>query len=540
MLLNVAGGVALILFGVRFLKKGLDRLFGPKLGYWVQHVANRPIKAFLTGIGVSVVAPSSTTISVLAVSTVRAGHLTPRQMLALMFGADIGLTAMVLLISMSVDQYAPILILIGVGLFQFSKHDMPRGVGQVVLSLAFIFIGIGIIKGVALSIDTGGDLMKLVHLAESYPVMLALLAMVMAIALQSSTATISLVIALGAAERISLESAIAAVAGANVGIAVTTLLVGWSRFDSRRLSLGNLIAKCTVAIIVLSLLGVVARYLSFIPGGLHHRVAYAHTGFNVLLALLGLPLIAPLSSLIDRLVPAPESKDEPEFGPRYLMAEDIDSAALALGMSMREIMHVGEIVRSMLDDLWQAVRDNDITLARSVSSRDDQVDRLDADIKHFLTNLSALEGDERGTVEQIRQLRYLNELETIGDIIDKNLSELAVKKAKLKASFSDEGWEELDDFFMKVRENLLIADTAFTSRDRHLAQQLLNHKEFLRDYDRNLRDRHFARLNSGLRESHETSAIHLDLLTHLKRINSHVTHVAYAILDDPGPDESTA
>ncbi|MHC4900527.1 MAG: PhoU domain-containing protein, partial [Planctomycetota bacterium] len=137
--------------------------------------------------------------------------------------------------------------------------------------------------------------------------------------------------------------------------------------------------------------------------------------------------------------------------------------------------------------------------------------------------------------EQMRQLRYLAELETIGDIVDKNLCDLALKKIRLRAEFSPEGAEELDDFFQKVAENAMIAETAFTTRDKVLARQLVRHKERIDQYERDLRDRHFTRLNEGLVQAHETSAIHLDLLTHLKRINSHVSHVAYAILRRPPP-----
>lgn len=539
-LLTIAGGVALILFGVRFLRKGLDRLFGTRLGQIMQRAANRPVKAFFTGLGVSILAPSSTTISVLAVNTVQSGHLTPRQTLAVMFGADIGLTAMVLLISLRLDSYAPLLALVGVLLFQFTRSTRSRGIGQVLVSLSFIFLGIGTIKQAVAGIESNGDLTQIITIAEHYPWALALVAALMAVALQSSTATIGLVLGLSAADRVSLPAAVAVVCGANVGIAITTLVVGWSKVESRRLALGNLLAKGAVAGLMLEGLHWVVLTLDHVPAPLSQRIALSHTGFNVLVALLGLPLIVPLSRLVEALAPKPPATEDSTFGPRYINGHSVDSAALALGMSMREIMHVGEIVRAMLDDLWTAVRTNNAELARKVSRRDDQVDLLDQAIKKFLTTAVILEGDADDAAEQTRQLRYLNELETIGDIIDKNLCDLAQKKVRLNITFTAQGADELEDFFAKVRENLLIADTAFTSRDRELAQKLLTHKEFIREYDRALRDRHFARLKSGEARAYESSAIHLDLLTHLKRINSHVTHVAYAILLEnpqtpPGP-----
>ncbi|MEX0741729.1 MAG: PhoU domain-containing protein, partial [Phycisphaeraceae bacterium] len=271
-----------------------------------------------------------------------------------------------------------------------------------------------------------------------------------------------------------------------------------------------------------------------------HQVANMHTGFNVALAIIGLPLVEQISRLVEKLVPEPPADQKQAFGPRYIsLTSPPDSLALALGQSRQEILHMSEIVRSMLVDLWYAIKTDDARLARKVAQRDDHVDLLDDQIKRYLTRLASQETDPEEAAEQMRQLRYLAELEMIGDVIDKNLSELALKKIQLGVDFSRDGWTELEDFYQKVTQNMTIAETAFTTRDHVLAQQLLRHKQRLDDYYRELRDRHFARLNRGLAESHETSAIHLDLLTYLKRINGSVTHVAYAIIQSAEPTSET-
>lgn len=531
-LLMIAGGVALILFGVRFLRKGLDRLFGNRLGDWLGRAASNRFRAFLSGLAVSGAVPSSTTMSVLTAQTVQAGHMTTRQMLAVMFGADIGLTLPVVLIALRMERYAPILVLVGVVLYQFTVYTKSRGVGQSILSLGFIFLGIDTIKRAAVTAADNPDLMKLLEIAQRYPVGVAVLAALLTFGLQSGTATIGLAIGLGAVGAVDLPVAVAVVVGANVGVVITSLIVAWGQIDSRRLAVCNLLAKTVVAAAVLAALSHVVVALQWLPGLLDRRVAYAHTGFNIILAAVGLPLVGPLTRLIEVLVPRPPSTQQPQFGPRYIHTGPTDSLSLALDQSRREIMHVAEIVRGMLGDLWKALKTNDVALANAVSERDDQIDLLDAQIKRFLTRELRMQGDSADAGEQMRQLRYLNELENIGDIIDKNLSELVIKKSKLGTEFSGEGWQELDDFYGKVTQNMLIADTAFTTRDRALAQQLLNHKERINQYERQLRDEHFARLQAGLAASHESSAIHLDILTHLKRINSCVSHVAYAILQD--------
>lgn len=533
--MTTAGGVAMILFGIRFLRKGLDRLFGERLVYWMRQLADSRPKAFLSGIGVSVLAPSSTTVSILAVQAVQTGHLSARQMFAFMLGADIGLTVMVLLISLQLDTYAPILVLIGVVLFQFTRTTRSRGIGQVVLALGLIFMAISVIKTAATMHRPSQDFLQLINAASHYPVILALIAAALSVAMQSSTATIGLVIGLGVAQQVNLPVAVAVVVGANVGIAVNALVVGWRQVESRRLGLANLLAKTAVAIGVLLALPWVLRAVSTLPLGLEKQTAAAHTGFNVLTAIIFLPLVGPVSRLATRLVPQ-EAETPAVFGPRYLHDAPADSLSLALSQSARETLHMSEVVRDMLDGLWKALHARDPRLIHHVQARDDQLDLLDTEITRFLTQRVAVEDNSDDSGEVMRQLRYINELETIGDIIDKNLGDLARKYVSTNNRFSDEIWAELDAFCGKVRENILIAENAFNTRDAILKERLLRHNKRLAECERELRDHHFRRLRNGANQSYESSAIYLDLLTHLKRINSCVTHVAYTIVPNHGED----
>ncbi len=544
-ILSIFGGVALLVFGVRYLRKGLDRLFGERLGTWMQRLASKRGWTFVAGLAVSLVAPSSTTISLLAVQTVRAGHMTAKQMLGSVLGANIGLTVMVLLIALRLEHAAPILILLGVALFQFTQGPRSRGIGQVLLALGFIFLGIRIMTEAASagSVDPESGLSAIINFdqLEQYALLLACFAALLALLLQSSTATIGLLIGLSAANAVSFRMAAPVVLGANVGLAITTLILGWRLVESRRLALANLMLKLIVAAVVLTALELVGDALPQPTADiLPLAIAGLHTGFNIAVAIIGLPTVALTSSLFAYLVPTTAPGKNGAFGPRYITGGPIGGVALAMGQSLREIMHMSEIVSAMLTDAWIAFKTNNEQLIRQVSERDDQVDLLDTEIKRFLTRLARDEAEQYDAIEQMRQLRYLSELETIGDIIDKNISELILKKIRLGATFSEDGKKELEDFYNKVRENFHIAENAFPTRDRQLAQQLLRHKERINQYEHELRDRHFARLNAGLTEAYETSAIHLDLLTHLKRINSCLTHVGYAILQDTEPKHTSA
>lgn len=531
-LLKIAGGVALLLFGMRYLRKGLDRLFGASLGSWMRRVGPKPGLAFLTGVGMTIIAPSSTTMSLLAVQTVQAGHMTARQMLAVMLGANVGLTILVQLVALRLDEYAPIFVVVGFALFQYTRSGQWRGIGQIILAMGFFFLAMFVIKHTLRQSDLSpqSDLGQIIAIAEKYPLWLGILAAIMATMLQSATATIGVVIGLGAVDAVGMAVAVPVVIGANVGLSITTLLAGWRQIESRRLGVANLLLKLIVAVAGFAALPWLVPWLDEMPGSLPFKVANLHTGFNLVQAAIGLPTVGLINVLMQKLIPAPAAGESKPFGPKFIHAGPADSVALATGQSLREILHMSEIVRSMLQDIWVAMKTNNDRLARQVSERDNIVDLLDTEIKRFLTRLAKEEFDPKDADEQIRQLQHLTELETVGDIIDKNLSELVIKKIRLKARFSAAGEHELDAFYAKVVENQVIADAAFATRDRELAEQLLRHKEFLNRWEQELRDRHFARLNAGLIETHETSAIHLDLLTHLKRINSCLSHVAYAIL----------
>lgn len=539
-LMTIFGGVALLVFGVRYLRKSLDRLFGPRLGHWLRRLVLKPGRAFFAGLAVAVVTPSSTTISLLAVQLIQTSQLTARNMLTLMLGANIGLTVMVVLIALRIERYAPIVILFGTALFIYVDHPKVRGVGQFLLAFGFIFLGIDVMRRAAeagLNAGLGMDGLINFQQLQDQLVLLAIFGAIFTMVLQSSTAAIALVIGLGAANAVSFRFAAPVVIGANIGMACTTLILAWRTIEARRLALANLLLKVVVAVVAMIVLKVLGTNL---PEPTVEALGYAvvglHSGFNIVVAAIGLPLVGPVIRIVDAIMPAMRAGDPQRFGPRYINQTKVDSVALALGQSLHEILHMSEIIRDMYADVWTALKNNDERLVDRVIDRDDQVDLLDEAIKQYLTRLVKEEQDQDDADEQMRQLRYVSELETIGDIIDKNICQLVIKKIRLGVDFSEEGERELDDFYNRVAENLTIAETAFTTRDQQFAQQLLRHKESLNRYETELRDRHFARLNAGLAESHETSAIHLDLLIHLKRINSSLSHVAYAILRDrPAP-----
>jgi phosphate:Na+ symporter len=533
-LLQILSGIALILFGVRCLREGLDRIFGIRLNNSIEHLANRPVHAFVAGLGVGMAVPSSTSISVLLTQAFQTARLKAKQGLPLLLGADVGVTALVLLTSLHLEKAAPIQLILGVILLQFTHDTRPRGIGQILLGLAFVLMAVTTISNAGAVVASNRDAVSLLEIAEHYPAALAILSGALAVALQSSTATIVLVASFGAAGAMSLPLTLCVVLGANLGIAVTRLVIAWNVIEARRLMIVGLTTRILVLCIFVFFSQPIVDLLARAPLGYRMDVAMMHIGFNVIGAAIGWILGPLMVAAVNHLVIAPEALNEHVFGPRYINLGAVDSPSLALGQSLREIVRAAEIVREMFNDLWRAMENSDERLARAVSRRDDQVDLLDKEVKRFLTHVAEFQLDPENTDEQMRQLRFLNEIEAIGDIVDKNLSKLVVKKVHGRLVFAEDDWRDLQSLFVKVQENMLIAETAFQTRDVTLAAQLRRHKDWLNRYYRELADRHLTRLAAGPAEP-ESSAVHLDFLSNLKRINSCLSTVAYAVVSNGGP-----
>lgn len=531
---NFFAGIALMLYGIRTLRKGTERLFGARLRRLLESATSGRRRAFFAGFVVSILTPSSTAVALLSVEAINAGYVNFQQVLALMLGANVGFTLTVQLLAFKFYIYNSIFIVAGAPLFLFCRRQQWRGAGQLLLGVGLLLLSIQMLSTAVAPLKDNADVRAVMRVLDSYPLVMVAFAIVLKMILQSATATIGIAIALCAQQVLPVTAAVAVVIGANIGIGLTALVAGFRRADTRRMAVGNLLFKLAGAAVCLPMVpGLIEAMRPISPSGDTQVIANTHSFFNIALAGVFLPFVPAIARLLEKLVPAREAREE-KFGPRYLDRSSLESPALALGQATREILHMADHVRTMLRDAHRAFKGNSETLCDEVQQHDDKVDLLNNEIKGFITKLAEQALNAEESRREIGLLAFANELESIGDIVDKNLIELARKKITLSVDFSKEGWVELEEYFTKVLENFEIAISAFASQDRALADQLLRHKHFINDRERELRNRHFHRLHAGLIESIETSAIHLDVLTNLKRINSHLTAVAYPILETKG------
>jgi phosphate:Na+ symporter len=351
----------------------------------------------------------------------------------------------------------------------------------------------------------------------------------------SSVASVLLIMSLAYAHFISPYAALALVLGANLGSAINPIFEGARRNDpaSYRLPVGNLINRLVGILIVAPFLRPAADLLQSWQPDLAKATAEFHIIFNAATALLFIGLLDGMARLLNALLPK-RILETDASKPRYLDESPLETPSLALADAARETLHMGDLVENMLRKVMAAMMTNDRVLVDQVSQMDNSVDSLNEAIKLYVIKLTRGSLDDFEGRRAMEIVSFAINLEHIGDIVDKNLSELATKKIKRRFQFSAEGAEELSAFHKRTMESLRVAFGIFMSGDPNEARKLLAEKAALRNVELAATERHLDRLREGRPETIETTSLHLDVLRDLRRIHSHICSVAYPVLDAVG------
>ena len=293
-LIHILSGIALILFGVRLLREGITRACGSGLDDRISDLGGRALSGFAVGVGIGACVPSSTSVSMLLMQVLRSSRLAARAVFPIMLGADVGITALVLLTSLHISQAAPWLLVGGVGLIQFVRRERPVAIGHALSGLAIILMGISQIAATGEVVAHQPDMVGLLEITEHYPVALGILAAFLAVALQSSTATILLVGSFGASGMLPVPLSLCVVIGANLGITLTRLVIAGKQLQARRLSVAALCGRAVVTGLLIYRSDLVFRLLAILPASYAMKVAILHVLFNVLAAVIGLMFARPI------------------------------------------------------------------------------------------------------------------------------------------------------------------------------------------------------------------------------------------------------
>lgn len=533
-LLNLLAAVALLVWGTHIVRGGVLRLMGADLRRVLGASVSNRFKAFAAGLGVTGLLQSSTATALIATSFVGSGLIATAPALAIMLGADVGTSLLAVLFSFDLSWLSPLLIVMGVTLFLSQQGRRAGRVGRILIGLGVIILALRLIV----------EATQPLRHAESVKVLFAsvtgdifldlLLAAMLTILCYSSLAVVLLVAALTTSLVIAPDVALAFVLGANVGggaLAVVATL--GSTPEARRVAMGNFLFKLAGCALMLPLLAPIGAFIAGLDAVPARQVIYFHVLFNLAIAVVFIGFTESIAKVAERLLPSRAVQGNGGT-PRYLDPVALGSPTLAISCAARETLRLGDLVENMLTGVLEVLRTNDLARAAAIRKMDDDIDRLYTAIKLYLTQISREALDEREGRRWTEIISLTINLEHVGDIIDKNLMELAEKKARHNWSFSQAGMAEIADLHGRVVANLQLGLNIFVNPDVKSAQKLLSEKDQFRDLERAYADNHLRRLQDHTLQSVETSALHLDIIRDMKRVNSHICAVAYPILEQAG------
>ena len=532
-LLNLLAAIALLVWGTHIVRTGVLRVFGEDLRNVLTKSFSHRGSALLAGLGVTSLVQSSTATCLILASFAAKGLVATGAALAVMLGADVGTAMMAVVYSFDLSWLSPLLIFVGVVLFVTRQDTVAGRLGRVLIGLGLITLALQLIVGATRPLTESPAVRALLVSLPSDVLLDIVVGATLTVLSYSSLAVVLLTASLATSGMVPATAALGLVLGANVGSGVLALLATANAApQARRLPLGNLIFKVSGALIAIPLLPYAHVWLQRTIGEVHQQVVVFHLVFNVALAVVFVGLTGVLARAVDRWLPEPD-RDSGDR-PRHLDAVALATPSLAISCAAREALHQADVVETMLRGMLDVIRKNDLELGERLRSKDDTVDELYTAIKFYLTQISREALSEREGRRWADVLSFTINMEQVGDIIERVLLDVEDKKIRKNRSFSEAGMAEICHLHECLLANLRLAMSVFLDGHVRDAQKLLEEKARFRELEHEYAANHIARLQDNTAQSIETSSLHLDLISELKRINSHLCSIAYPILETAG------
>ena len=534
-LLNLLAAVALLVWGTHMVRTGVLRVFGANLRSLLARSMGNRFSAALSGIGVTALVQSSTATSLMTSSFVGQGLITLPAALAVMRGADIGTALMSVLFSVDLSWLSPLLIFTGVVLFISRQATTAGRVGRVLIGLGLMLLALQMVVEATEPLLSSPAMKAVLTSLNSDLLLEITVGALLAVLAYSSLAIVLLIAAMASSSVVPLDVALGLVLGANLGSGVLAVLTtAKSAIPVRQVTLGNLMFKALGVVLVAPFIGLWLKHARPLIPDATQAVVLFHLAFNIVISIGFIGLTHWVARFTERLLPLPKAGSNTLQRPRHLDPSALSTPSLAISCAAREALHQADVVETMMVGMLRVIRDNDLQMAEDLRKMDDTVDELYSAIKYYLTKISR---EALGEVEARRWadiISFTINMEHIGDSIERILIDIEDKKIRKGRSFSEAGMAEITELHTRLVANLRLGMGVILNGNVRDAQKLLEEKARFRDLERAYADTHLARLSGNTLPSIETSSLHIDLLSDLKRINSHICSIAYPILESAG------
>jgi len=534
---TLMGGLTIFLFGMMEMNKHLTAIAGAKMKGIMLALTKGRVRGYLTGLGITIVNQSSSATTVLEAALVGAGLMTFQQSLAVTLGAELGSTFLPQLVAFpSITKLASFIIAIGFVVLISMKTKRGKNIGMTIFTFGLLFLGMDMMSSSLRPLRSFEPFINLMQNIET-PILGILLGLFFTMIIQSSGATTGITIAMAIAGTITLEQAVPINLGAAVGTCITAVLGSLTlSWEAKRSAYIHIMFQLIGVVWVFILLTIPFRgerlYIWFVKwftqtvlntDSVARQIAMAFTFMPVINHIFVFPNLNLIVKLFNRIFPEREAPKP--FGVKYIHKKMIEkSVELSLVMAKKEILRVSDLIQAMILEMKGAFRSKDLTVINKISDLDSKVDLLHKKIITFLAKLSQEELSEQESRVCMNYMYIQNELESIGDVIDKNVMVLAAKKIDQNLIFSEEGFHELEHLLYKLNHNFETLIKSFIDEDAELAASIIKaHKNKEEEKYKKL---HLERLQKGTLESLATSSVHLDLISYFSRINTQITYIA--------------
>ncbi|CAM4401165.1 Na/Pi cotransporter [Bordetella tumbae] len=531
-LLDFAGYVALLLWGVHMVQTGVQRAFGAALGAALGRALGTRLRAFSTGLGITAALQSSTATGLMITGFAAGGLVGLAPALAAMLGANVGTTLIVQLLSFDLTALAPILILAGVWMFRRYPPGRTRDLGRVFIGLGLLLLSLHQLVELFAPLQNAPLLQQILDALATQPVAAVLLSAALTWAAHSSVAIVVLIMSLSEHHLVSPALALALVLGANLGTAVNPMIEGVTGDDpaARRLPLGNLLTRVIGVVLGLVLLPWLPGWMGWLESDNARLVANFHTVFNAMIALIFLPLLTPYAALLTRWLPKRTDPNDPAR-PQYLDESAHDVPAVALGNAAREALRMADMLQTLL--LYARAgfkRDNRHRLVQA-RQLDNAVDKIETAITTYLALLDRedMTRDDTRRLDDI--LAFASNIGHAADITHHGLLNHIARLRKQGWVLPAEQRQQLDETLARLIANQREAAALFINDDVRQARELAGEKSRFRELEMQESEAHLQKIKSGQIDAAEVGALYLDILRDMKSINSHlVGAAAYPLL----------
>ena len=533
-LLNLLAAIALLVWGTHLVRNGILQVFGANLRQVLAHSISNRFTAALSGLGVTALVQSSTATALIVSSFVGQGLVSLPLALAVMLGADIGTSLMTVVFSFDLSWLSPLCIFSGVVLFISRPETNAGRLGRVLIGLGLMLMALRLVGASTQVLTQAPAVRALLESLGSDLLLEITVGAVLVVVSYSSLAVVLLTATLAGTSVITNDVALGLVLGANLGSGLLAVITtARSNIEVRRVPLGNLIFKVLGVIMVAPFVGLWLRHVRPYLSDPASLAVMFHLSFNLLVGLVFIGWTQTVSGWVEKLLPKPQKST---IGERqhHLDPSALATPSLAISCAAREALYQADMVETMLRGMLDVIRRDDLVLARELRKMDDTVDALYSAIKYYLTKISREALDENESRRWTDIISFTINMEQIGDIIERVLIDIEDKKIKPQRQFSEAGMAEIVELHERLIDNLRLGMSVFLNGNVRDAQKLLEEKARFRDLERAYASTHLGRLSANTLQSQETSSLHIDLISDLKRINSHICSIAYPILDSAG------